>query len=114
MNAPATELQAVPSFRMYPNDGDGRSRVRWQLDVAQEMLVAMDTATYGGHRYLMEKIATLIGRVLTEKSIGSRRNRSVLMQQLQYLTQMAGREFLDTGSFVRRAQAVVDLLRASL
>lgn len=114
MNAPATELQAVPSFRMDPNDGDGLSSVRWQLDVAQEMLVTMDTATYGGHRYLMEKIVALMGRVLTEKSIGSRRNRSVLKQQVQHLAQMAGREFLDTGSFVRRAQGVVDLLRASL
>lgn len=114
MNALAIEMQTDPIIHLH-RDGveGGRSSTRWQIDVAQEMLSTMDTLTFGGQRYLMEKIVALIKGVSSKsRPAHSRRNRIVLREQLEHLTQLATRQCPDASVFVHRAQGLLDLLAA--
>ena len=116
MNALAIEMETDPLIHLHHGAAEGRrSSARSQIELAREMLSTMETVTFGGQPYLMEKIVALIAKVLSEGPLGrGRRNGTALKAQLVQLKDMAGRAFPDIRSFVHRAQGLLDLLAGAM
>lgn len=83
-----------------------------QLGIIGEMLTTMDTLTTAGQRHNMDRIVAFIREKADHASLPlGRRNRAVLAELLDRLTQEAHRRSPSVAGFTRTAESLLSLLR---